>query len=208
MKAYSVEIICMITSLLIGIVLFIGTYNRWNWLVSPPKKWWFYPPSLLNRLFGSWILAISNYFFGFMFFAIAFFILNGGLRYIYYQTTYVPPSRGGSGWNVYSGVSLESTDACSDTKGKSFEIRRTGKEDLIVNVTDLFYCDRELIDPYLSVGIDNKYTLKLGSKFPIGFLTACDCTKALTIKISNRLPKDATLYVSNDDEVLGHFIVP
>jgi len=206
---YWPEATFILICLIIGVTLLVGSFNRWGWLVNPStKRWWYYPPATLNRLFGSWFLVVTTYCVGLLFFALALFSFNGGLRYIYYEVIYEPSAVGGPGWNVYTGVNVETLDACVDeTNGKILELKRNGDE-CRVRIRDYFYCNRQLKSPYVSVGGDNKYTLVLSSKYPLLFATACDCTKDMTIKITNRLPKGATLYVLNDGEVLGHLIVP
>jgi hypothetical protein len=203
------EAVFILVCLIIGITLIVGTYNRWNWLVNPAtNRWWYYPPALLNRLFGSAFLVVTAYVLGFLFFAASLFSFNGGLRYVYYQTHYDPPATNMASWNVYTGVIVESLEACTEnSKSKILELQRNG-DDLRVRIRNNFPCDRQLKAPYLTVGVDNRYTLVMSSIYPLLFDSACDCTKEMTIKITKRLPKGATLYILNDSEVLGHFLVP
>lgn len=51
----------------IGLLLIIGTYFRWSFLVNPsPKFSLFYSHSALKKLFGSEFLVWYNYILGFI----------------------------------------------------------------------------------------------------------------------------------------------
>jgi hypothetical protein len=51
-----------------GIVLIIGTYKRWIWLVDPPEKYsLFYSQSWLKKVFGKTFLIYYNYILGYLF---------------------------------------------------------------------------------------------------------------------------------------------
>ncbi len=52
---------------LIGSILLVGAYKRWQWLINPPAKWaWFYSQSFLKKIIGRKGLLIYTYFIGFL----------------------------------------------------------------------------------------------------------------------------------------------
>lgn len=206
---YLPEVIFIFALLLIGVTLLVGTFKRWRWLIDPsPKRWWYYPPSTLNRFFGSNFLVVISYCIGLLFFALAVLACYDGLKCIYYETHYNLPSSEVPGLKMYTGVSVETLEACLDDSEKLLKINKMGDE-FNIRIRDIFPCHRQQKRPYLSIGADNKYTLVLSSKYPLlSAWTNCDCTIDMTIKIKHRLQSGATLKVLSDGGVLGHLIVP
>jgi hypothetical protein len=206
---YLPEAIFILVCLIIGVTLLVGTYNRWRWLINPStKRWWYYPPSTLKRIFGSRFLVFITYCVGLFFFVLGVLFGYGGVKCISYEKQYNIASPAEPGIKVFTGISVEELEVCvDDSKGKLLEISKS--EDVFkIRIRDFFYCDRQQKRPYLFVGSDNKYTLVLSSKYPLLFATACDCTKDMTINIKYRLQSGTTLKVLSDGEVLGHLIVP
>jgi hypothetical protein len=51
-----------------GIILIVGTKERWSWLVDPPTDHWtFYSHSFLKKCFGKTFLIYFNYSLGIAF---------------------------------------------------------------------------------------------------------------------------------------------
>jgi hypothetical protein len=60
----------MISELLlaVGIVLIVGAYRRWRWLVDPPIEWSLvYSQAGIRRLFGKTFTVYFTYFLGIVF---------------------------------------------------------------------------------------------------------------------------------------------
>jgi hypothetical protein len=54
--------------LVVGIVLIVGAYRRWRWLVDPPIEWsLFYSQAQIRMLFGKTFTVYGTYFIGFVF---------------------------------------------------------------------------------------------------------------------------------------------
>ena len=151
-------------------------------MINPStKRWWYYPPSTLNRIFGSSFLVVITYCVGLLFLVLGVLFGYGGVKCISYERQCNLASPAEPGIKVFTGISVEELEACvDDSKGKLLEIRKN--EDVFkIRVRDYFYCDRQQKRPYLFVGSDKKYTLVLSSKYPLLFATACDCTKDIGI---------------------------
>ena len=57
-----------------GIVLVVGAYRRWRWLVDPPIEWSpYYSQAHIRRLFGKTFTVYFTYFLGIV------FVFGGGL---------------------------------------------------------------------------------------------------------------------------------
>jgi hypothetical protein len=51
---------------LCGLILIIGAYRRWDWLVDPPTDMWpYYSQAFLKKLFGSGFVVSFTYVIGF-----------------------------------------------------------------------------------------------------------------------------------------------
>ena len=63
---------------LLGMVLVIGAYRRWNWLVNPPDDTWTcYSQAFIKKLFGKDSAVVFTYFLGILFMLLALFgLLN------------------------------------------------------------------------------------------------------------------------------------
>lgn len=45
-----------------GVLLILGAYRRWKWLVDPPEEMWpYYSQALIKRLFGTRFLVLATY---------------------------------------------------------------------------------------------------------------------------------------------------
>ena len=92
--------------------------------------------------------------------------------------------------------------------GEALAIQRTTRG-YRVNVSSYFACQDELAEPYLTVPHAGKMTLVLGPKpSEFGFHTSCECARSLSVELEGRLAPGKTLYVVNDQEVVGHLVVP
>jgi hypothetical protein len=48
-----------------GIVLIVGSWKRWSWLVDPPLQYWLvYSHSFMKKCFGETFLLYFNYILG------------------------------------------------------------------------------------------------------------------------------------------------
>ena len=86
-------------------------------------------------------------------------------------------------------------------------IEKTGDNMYAVNVRDIFQCDGTL-EPFLTEPIDKTATLVLtrGNSSTGG--SACECSRAISVTIENRLEPGDTLYILNDYRVTGHLLTP
>lgn len=61
----------------IGLLLVIGTYKKWPYLVDPPPE--FYSQYYVKKIFGSKFLAIFNYILGVLFIILSLIGIWNGL---------------------------------------------------------------------------------------------------------------------------------
>jgi hypothetical protein len=47
-----------------GVLLIIGAYQRWKWLVDPPENRFWYSQTIVKRLFGPGFLRFFTYLIG------------------------------------------------------------------------------------------------------------------------------------------------
>jgi hypothetical protein len=47
-----------------GVLLIVGAYQRWKWLVDPPDNWFWYSQSIVKRVFGAGFLRFFTYLVG------------------------------------------------------------------------------------------------------------------------------------------------
>jgi hypothetical protein len=69
---------------LVGLLLIIGAYERWGWLVNPPTNMWpYYSQAFLKKFFGSRFVVGFTYIIGFLLIFSVFFGLFNTLLKIY-----------------------------------------------------------------------------------------------------------------------------
>jgi len=47
-----------------GVLLIVGAYQRWNWLVDPPDSWLWYSQTMVKRLLGPRFLRFFTHLVG------------------------------------------------------------------------------------------------------------------------------------------------
>ncbi len=47
-----------------GVLLIVGAYQRWKWLVDPPDNWFWYSQTIVKRVFGTGFLRFFTYLVG------------------------------------------------------------------------------------------------------------------------------------------------
>ncbi|ANH68995.1 hypothetical protein ABE85_18045 [Mitsuaria sp. 7] len=110
-------------------------------------------------------------------------------------------------FTLSTGIEVIEASPCQDaSKAQSLVLKRQ-EADYIVDVVGPASCSGTLVDPYLTLSVDHKATLVLREKDDAWFSSGCECQRALKIKVSGRLEKGDTLYVSHDGEVAGHFLI-
>jgi hypothetical protein len=122
-----------------------------------------------------------------------------------FLTSCSPPAQQNANvFTLSTGIVLEKVEDYEDSKwieGK-LSLQKTGNDYLVV-VTGYFSCGA-LKKPYL-IDREKRTTLVIWGG---GCSGGCECGRALTIRISDRAKPGDTLYVVNEDEVLGHFVLP
>jgi len=64
-----------------GVMLCIGAYRKWNWLVDPPDDMWLsYAQAFIKRIFGKKFTIFFTYFLGIVFMFVAISGLINSLR--------------------------------------------------------------------------------------------------------------------------------
>jgi hypothetical protein len=108
-------------------------------------------------------------------------------------------------FTLSTGVSIMKVDKCvADDAVGSLKLDKDGA-DYIVSAKGFFDCSDDMKDAYLTVGRDGKSTLVLGST---SRKSGCECSRAVRVKVADRLEPGETLYVLGDGEVIGHLDVP
>lgn len=108
-----------------------------------------------------------------------------------------------------TGIRLVEVSECYEgVANRHIEVKKNGDSLLITGVLPM-PCRGSLAAPYLIETHEHQATLVLreekdGSLFTSG----CDCWRNVSISIEGRVEQGDTLYVSNEGEVEGHFLVP
>jgi hypothetical protein len=111
-------------------------------------------------------------------------------------------------FTLASGVKLVTDTPCaSSSDGATASVDKTGDNAYAVRVRDVFQCDGTL-EPFLTEPIDKKATLVLTRGSSSAGDSACECSRAISVAIENRLESGDTLYILNDYRVTGHLIMP
>lgn len=116
---------------------------------------------------------------------------------------------GTASFTLATGVSLVSDNGCLNDERVAPPVLEKNGSDYVLKLQDFVDCNAKPSDVYLTESRDKKATLVFGKRSPGGlFRSDCECSRRLTFTISGRLEAGDTLYVLNDDHVLGHLVVP
>lgn len=111
----------------------------------------------------------------------------------------------GRTWTVHTGVSVVEVKPCDETPGRDeLTVSKQGSN-YLVDVNETFSCEADLSSPWLTTIRQHKATLVLvsGTKG-----SSCECRRKVRIRIAERLEAGDSLYVLNENEVVGHFVLP
>lgn len=111
----------------------------------------------------------------------------------------------GHAWTLQTGVSVLESKVCDQTVLKDGLFVSKQANHYIVEVNETFACEADLRSPWLTVTKEHKATLVLVPSTNGG---GCECRGKLRVKISDRLEAGETLYVLNENEVVGHVVLP
>jgi hypothetical protein len=112
-------------------------------------------------------------------------------------------------FTLSTGVSLDSGNGCLNDDQVAAPVLEKRANDYVLKLQDFVDCNSKPSDAYLTESRDKKVTLVFGRRSPGGlFKSNCECSQRLTFTISDRLEPGDTLYVLDDDHVLGHLLVP
>lgn len=118
-------------------------------------------------------------------------------------------TNGHTTFTLESGVTLLSLSECASFEGgQKASLQKLDARYVVTALTPL-NCEASLSAPYLQEAGGHKATLVLPKADSAkSFSTGCECPRSIKISITGRLESGDTLYVLNDDHVLGHFTVP
>jgi len=107
-----------------------------------------------------------------------------------------------------TGVRVVEVSECHEgIANRHLEVKKTGAT-LLITGTMPMPCRGPLAAPYLTETNEHRATLVLHEeKRNSLFNSGCDCWRNVSISVEGRLQTGDTLYVSNDGEVEGHFLV-
>ena len=111
----------------------------------------------------------------------------------------------GQTWTLQTGVSVLEAKICDATSVKDGLSVSKQSAQYVVELSDTFSCGVNLHSPWLTVVKSHKATLVLGAA---SGGSACECRGKVRIHIANRLEPGDTLYVLNENEVVGHVVLP
>jgi hypothetical protein len=107
-------------------------------------------------------------------------------------------------WTLATGVSIVEANECVNSTQQSMAVKKISS-DYLVTAQGFFTCDAEISQPYLTLEKDGRATLVINSPRSS---SNCECNRAVTVKIVDRLEPKNTLYVLTNEEVLGHLVLP
>jgi hypothetical protein len=117
-----------------------------------------------------------------------------------------PPASTAGTFTLSTGVVLSELPSCSkDESSTAPTIEKSGAA-YVVKFRGFFPCNADLSEPYLTESGGDRATLVLwnADKYRGG----CECPRDITVTITGRLKQGSTLYVLNDNDVLGQLLVP
>jgi hypothetical protein len=113
----------------------------------------------------------------------------------------------GPAFTLQTGVTLQSSSACVDFRdGQSMSLKPMADGYLVSAITPT-RCEGEAIKPFMTATLEHRSTLVLNQPVP-GSNASCECPRSIEVAIRGRIEPGDTLYILNDYEVLGHFIIP
>lgn len=108
-------------------------------------------------------------------------------------------------WTLHAGVSVLESKVCDQTVLKDGLSVSKQANHYIVEVNETFTCEADLRSPWLTVTKEHKATLVL---VPTRKGSGCECRGKVRVQISDRLEGGDTLYLLNENEVVGHVVLP
>lgn len=116
-----------------------------------------------------------------------------------------PPS--GKTTTLSTGIKVVSVGDCTPLKDDRALVLNKRDDGYVLSATTPLNCEKQVDVPYLTPSSRRAATLVL-SRGDRSFHSDCNCPRPIEVLIEKRLVAGDILYVLNDDEVLGHLVVP
>jgi hypothetical protein len=110
-----------------------------------------------------------------------------------------------SSFTLGTGIQVISPIKCNQESARvDVDIAKTAPREYVLGFSSYLSCAGDLSESYLTVSKNGRSTLVVGT----GSKDGCECSKSVSLKISNRLDSGEMVYVLAGGEVIGHVLVP